>query len=230
MPGKPRSRSPVVARGAEDDRDQHRALDDPNLRDVGGQPVAEGIPEPDAVRHEHHRPERVRHEERPKAQARGSSQRTCHEPQAGEEAAQEHGEGTVTHHEAPHGLHPFGVHRCPLGDTCHGRGAIPSAQPVADVVPSYGTDYSGRENDGEPKVALPYQIARDDKGCFLWHRQADIAQHDHDEDGRVAPIGDELAEIRHTAPMSHIGKRDMSTETFVAVERTTRIAWADRAW
>jgi hypothetical protein len=48
---------------------------------------------------------------------------------------------------------------------------MPSPDPVADVVTSYGTD-SGRGNDGEPRVSRPNQTALDNEGGLLWHRQS----------------------------------------------------------
>jgi len=55
------------------------------------------------------------------------------------------------------------------------------------------------EDQRQAELAAPHQVAGEREDGLLGHGQSDVAQHDHHEDGDVAPVADELVEVAHKA-------------------------------
>ena len=92
--------------------------------------------------------------------------------------------------------HPSGIAR-------QRRAPVSTAEPVAEVVPRHRAHHTDGEDQGQAQLAPPHEVAGHREDGLFGKWEPHVPENDHDEDGDVSPVSDQLREVGHPDRRRH---------------------------
>src|SRR5713101_8594762 len=127
----------------------------------------------------------------------GARQRPCQKTEPGDEAGAKHPKRAPAEDEPTHRLKPLGRDPDQAPEALDYALPPPSPDPIAKVIAHHGADNADRENQRQPQLTTPHEVTSREEGRLFGHGQSNIPQDDDHEDGEVAPVSNQLADIKH---------------------------------